>query len=68
MVNSFNLFIGIFIILGAIISFIYILGESKKTEKGDHTLNANYIQVFGGLIMLLIVGLVLIIKELKKIL
>ena len=61
--NYTNIFIGILLLAGSIFYLINILKRTKNIEKGDYMRYTNYIKIYGGIFILMLIGIILIVKE-----
>ena len=65
--NLINLVLGILICTISILYLIYSLNGKSKLEKEDYIGQYNYIKIYGGVFIFIVLGIVLIYRELKNI-
>lgn len=62
--NYTNIVIGTLLLAGSMLYLINILKRTKNIEKGDYLRYTNYIKIYGGIFILMIIGIILIFNEL----
>jgi|GEM_PF-6144878 len=61
--NYTNIIIGGIILAASILYLINVVNRTKGIEKGDYMRQSNYFKIYGGIIIFMIIGLILILKE-----
>ncbi len=60
-----NFIVGVLLIILGVALYLYESQKVKKEKKNDYMLKSFNIQIFFGIIVLIIVGIVLVFRELK---
>ncbi len=63
-----NLIIGILLLIGGIIWFLYEQDHYKEVKKEEHVRKSFYVNIFLGAIVVIVVGLVMMFREILKLL
>ncbi len=66
--DYFKLFLGILMLCIAITYLIYKLKSFQKERKGDYIIYSGYIKIFGAIFVFIMLGIILIYRELKHLL
>ena len=66
--NYTNLIIGVFLLTLSIIYLIFTLKRTKKIKKGDSIRHYNFIKIYTGILVFIIIAFILIFGELKYLL
>jgi len=65
--NVISLILGILLFALGILILIFTMERNSKLEKGDYIGQSNFIKIYGGVFILIVLGIVLIYVELKDI-